>query len=301
MTKLDWNGMEAFVRVVQAGSFTVAARKLGLPVSSVSRAVSRLENDLGVRLLHRTTRKLRASDAGAAFFQRVQSVVSEAEEAARLLAGFAEKPHGLVRISAAPGAGDAAFARVLARVAERYPEVSVDLVLTNRFVDLVGEGIDFALRGGKLDDSSLIARKLSDSSLRMFAAPAYLERRGAPRTPAALATHDCLVYGSSAKRTLWRLHGPRGEHSVGVRGPVACDDLAFLRDAASAGLGIALLPEVLALAAVRAGKLRPVLPRYSVPGGGLFLVWPSQRLVPARVVAVRELLVEELSRLYAEE
>ncbi|HEY3500129.1 MAG TPA: LysR family transcriptional regulator, partial [Polyangiaceae bacterium] len=275
---------------------TAAAKVLGVPVSSVSRAVGHLEEELGVRLLHRTTRKLSLSDSGRVFFQRMQAAIAEAEEARRAVTGFATEPRGLVRITAAAGAGGERFARLLARVAARYPKISIDLHVTYRVVDLVSEGFDLAIRAGKLDDSSLVARKVAESELRLFAAPSYLADHGRPRTPADLAGHACLTYGKRAANTTLRLEGPRGKKVVNVRGPFSCDDMGFLREATVAGLGIALLPTELAEPAVRASRLVRVLPRWGIVGGGLYLVWPSQKLVPAHVAAVREMLIEELAR-----
>jgi DNA-binding transcriptional LysR family regulator len=291
---IDWNRATAFVRVVERGSFTAAAKQLGVPVSSVSRAVAHLEEDLGVRLLHRTTRKLSLNDSGRVFFQRMQAAVAEAEAARRAVGGFATEPRGVVRITAAAGAGGQRFARMIAKIAARYPDISIDLSVTSRVVDLVSEGIDLAIRGGMLHDSSLVARKIADSELRLFAAPSYLQQNGQPRTPAALASHACLTYGPRSLHPALRLTGPHGKKTIPVRVAFSCDDMSFLREAAIAGLGIALLPGELVGAALATARLRRVLPRWGVPGGGLFLVWPSQKLVPAHVVAVREMLIEEL-------
>lgn len=302
MATIDLNRISTFVRVVEAGSFTGAATALRLPTSSVSRAVARLEADLGARLLNRTTRKLSLTDAGRLFHERMQAVVSETEEATRAVAGFASAPRGIVRLTAPHDLGLSQLPEVIARIVRRHPGLIIDLVLTSRRVDLVEEGIDLALRGGRLEDSSLVARKLLSSALGIFAAPAYLERRGRPRALADLARHDCLSFagrGANGGRIPWRLVGPRGEESVTVSGPVVCGDMLFLREMALRGMGLALLPAEAYGADVKAGRLVRLLPRYSLPGGGLYLVWPSRTLVPARVVAVREALAEELSAVTA--
>jgi len=294
--KIDWQRATSFVRVVERGSFTAAAKQLGVPVSSVSRAVGHLEEELGVRLLHRTTRKLSLNDAGRAFFERMQAALAEAEEARRAVTGFIVEPRGVVRITAAAGAGGQRFARVLTKLSARHPHISIDLRVTYRVVDLVSEGIDLAIRAGNLDDSSLVARKVAESELRLFAAPSYLAERGRPRSPNELARHACLLYGERIASPTLRLHGPRGKKTVRVQSPLSCDDMSFLREAAIAGLGIALLPVELTSEAREARELVPVLPRWGVTGGGVYVVWPSRKLVPAHVVAVRELLIEELSR-----
>lgn len=298
MTTIDLNRIGVFVRVVEAGSFTAASKALGLPVSSVSRALAHLESDLGVRLLHRTTRKLSLTDGGQHFFARMQTVISETEDATRTLAGFATTPRGLVRITAPPGVGGVSLPHLIAKLKSRYPEIVLELQLTNQVVDLVAEGIDLAVRGGVLPDSTLVARKVAASELGIFGSPAYLERRGKPKSPADLAKHDCLSYGGRAGRIPWRLAGPKGVSTVAVSSSIICDDMMFLRGAAIAGSGLALIPIELTTAAVRSGRLVRVLPRYGYVGGGIFLVWPSQKLVPARVAVVRDFLLEELARVY---
>ena len=300
LTTIDLNRIATFVRVVDTGSFTRAAKQLGVPVSSVSRAVARLETEIGVRLLQRTTRKLSVTDAGQHFFERMQHVISEAEEATLAAAGFGSNPRGLVRISAPLRlGGDQRFAEIIAKLVRRHPGLVIELGLSNRFVDLIGEGIDLAVRAGALPDSSLVARRLAGSSLGVFASPDYLARRGQPRRPAELVNHDCLSYGGRAGKLPWRLAGPSGEQTIVVSGPVICDDMFFLLDAALVGMGLALVPVEIVGSELSAGRLVRVLPRYSYPGGGIYLVWPSQKLVPARVVAARELLIEELTKMYA--
>jgi DNA-binding transcriptional LysR family regulator len=297
MTIIDLNRAAAFVRVVEGGSFTAAGKVLAVPTSSVSRAVARLEEELGVRLLHRTTRKLSLTDSGQSFFRRMQAVVGEADEAVRAVGGFASEPRGTVRMTA-PNARTRRFPQIIAGIVRRYPGLVIELQLTNRVVDLVAEGIDLAIRAGLLADSSLVARRVAGSSLGLFASPDYLKRHGRPRAPRDLTRHTCLTYGGPQGKLPWRLRGPNGEKTVAVSGPIVCDDMTFLQEAAIAGAGIAILPSEICLEAVEAKELVRVMPRYSAggSGSGLYLVWPSQKLVPARVVAVREMLIDELSR-----
>src|SRR3954470_2142758 len=180
MAIIDLNRIAVFVRVGEAGGFTAAAAALGVPTSSASRAVSRLEEELGVRLLNRTTRKLNLTDEGRHFFQRMQTVLAEAEEATQEAAGFAREPRGPVRLTAPLDLGVQALPAIVRRIVERYPGIVIELALTSRRVDLVEEGIDLAIRGGRLEDSSLVSRKIASTDLGIFAAPAYLERRGRP-------------------------------------------------------------------------------------------------------------------------
>lgn len=296
---MDLNRIATFVRVAQSGSFTAAAKALGLPVSSVSRAVAALEQELGVRLLHRTTRRLSLTDGGQHFYLRMRNVVLEAEEATRAVMGFASEPRGVVRVTSGPDLGQHQLPGILQRIMRVYPGLTFELTLTPRVVDLVADGIDLAIRAGVLHDSSLVVRKIKDSALALYAAPAYLERRGRPRSLAELRQHDCLCYGERGSKAPWRLAGPTGTKTAAVKGPLVCDDMIFLREAAIVGLGIALIPEEVATASVRGGQLVPVMPRYRLGGGGIYVVWPSQKLVPAAVVAARELLIEELAKSYA--
>ena len=299
--KIDLNRAAVFVRVVEAGSFTAGARRLGANVSSVSRSVAHLESELGVRLIQRTTRRLSLTDAGDHYFRRMQAAITEAEEASLAAQGFGRDAHGVVRLTAPPNIGGGKrLSEIIASIGARHPGVVIELALTNRFVDLVADGIDLAVRAGKLSDSTLVVRKIADSELGIFGAPEYLARRGHPRRPSDLKQHACLNYGGREGKLPWRLSGPGGEQTLNVSGPIVCDDMTFLKDAAIGGMGLALVPVEVATPAVLAGQLVRVLPRHGYPSGGVYLVWPSQKLVPARVVAVREMLAEELSRMYAE-
>jgi DNA-binding transcriptional LysR family regulator len=295
---MDLNRSATFVRVVQAGSFTAAARALGLPVSSVSRSVAGLEQELGVRLLHRTTRRLSLTDGGQHFFRRMSTVLGEAEEAARAVMGFAVEVRGVVRITAPPDLGQHQLPRILRKLTDLHPGLSFELLLSTRVVDLVAAGVDLGIRAGELPDSSLVARKIRESGLAMFASPDYLERRGRPRTLDDLQQHECLCFGGRDGKLPWLLVGPGGARTVSVKGPITSDDMIFLRESACAGLGIALIPMDIVVAALKEGRLVRVLPRYGRTGGGMYVVWPSQKLVPAPVAAVRELLIAELGKLY---
>jgi DNA-binding transcriptional LysR family regulator len=295
MAKIDLNRIAVFVRVVEQGSFTAAAASLHLPVSSISRSVTNLEAELGVRLLHRTTRKLTLTDGGQHFFERMQAVLSEAEQASLAVAGFAGSPRGVVRITAPFGV--TGLPEIVAKATARYPDVVIDLSLTDRVVDLVGEGIDLAIRAGRLEDSSLVARKIAPSDLGIYASPAYLKRRGTPRKVADLTRHECLRHRGRAGMLPFRLDGPRGVEQVEVTGAVVCDNMLFMRALVLAGVGLALLPQQIAIADLEAGRLVRVLPRHSVLGAGFYVVWASHKLVPARVAVVRELLIDELVKL----
>jgi DNA-binding transcriptional LysR family regulator len=297
MTIIDVNRMATFVRVVEAGSFTVAATALGLPTSSVSRAVARLEEELGVRLLNRTTRKLSLTGPGGQYFKRVQSVVSEARDASAEVSGQSVHHGGTVRITAPVDFGPLALPRIVTALARKYPRLELDLTLTGRRLDLIEEGIDLAVRAGVLDDSSLVARKITPSELGVYAAPAYLKGKTRPRAPADLRAHDCVRLRPRRGTMAWRLEGPDGRHEIAVSGSIIADDMGFVCSAVLAGAGLGFLPIETVHKDVKAGRLIRLLPAYALRGAGLYIVWPSQRLLPARVVLVRDFLLAELTKI----
>jgi DNA-binding transcriptional LysR family regulator len=210
MSTIDLNQVATFVKVVESGSFTAAAAALGLPKSSVSRGVGRLEDSLGVRLLQRTTRKLHLTEAGRGYFQQARVALGGLHEANAVVADLGQEPHGTVRITTPADSGDGLFANLIAGFVALHPRIRVEVSLTGRRVDLVAEGFDLAVRAGPLDDSSLVARRVAATDLRLYAAPSYLERRGRPRRLADLAAHDCLALRTSQGLFPWRLTGPRG-------------------------------------------------------------------------------------------
>lgn len=292
--KVDLNRVTTFVQVVEAGSFTAAARQLRLPISSVSRAVARVEEELGVRLLHRTTRKLALTEAGRRYFQRMQAVVTEAQSAADDAAGESRQATGTVRITAPPDAGLLRLAPLVSEIVRNHPGLHIDLTLTMRPLDLIDEGIDLAIRGGRLEDSTLVAHRIGPNDFGVVAAPAYLATHGTPRTPRDLETHDCIRLRSRDGLLPWRLQGPGGTRDLPVAGALICDDMGFAHQATLAGAGLGFLPIQVLGEDLRAGRLVRVLPRHLMRGGSLFIVWPSQRLLPARVALVRDLLLAGL-------
>jgi DNA-binding transcriptional LysR family regulator len=289
--------ISTFVSVVDAGSFTAAAKHLGVPKSSVSRGVARLEEDLGVRLLQRTTRKLHLTEAGQRYFEQTRAALAGLEEATAQVTDMGREPRGLIRLTTPVDFGKDTFAELMAAFLGRYPLIKLDLVMTGRRVDLVAEGVDLALRAGPLDDSSLVARRLSQTGLRLYAAPAYLQRKGRPRRFADLEQHDCIIHRSGRGIEPWRLQGPRGWETTRPAGPVIVDDMGFVQRLARAGMGIALLPTFTASDDVASGALEPVLPTYGLDTEGLYIVSPPLRHVPARVALLRDYLIEEVPRL----
>ena len=287
--------MSIFARVVEAGSFTAVAAALGTPKSSVSRAVLRLEEALGVRLLQRTTRKLTLTPAGERYLADVRGPIARVAEASDEVSDMGREPGGLVRVSIAR-MEDLVIADLFAAFARAYPKVRVELVVTGRRVNLIEENIDLALRAGPLDDSTLVARKVAVAELGLYAAPSYLERRGHPRRFAALATHDCVLHKTATGLQPWRLAGPRGVERVEVTGPIIADDLGAVRQLTLAGVGIALMPDVAVQPEVERGALVRVLPAYALRGAPVNLVSVPLRHVPVRVKLLRDFLLRELPK-----
>jgi DNA-binding transcriptional LysR family regulator len=292
---VDLNRITAFVRVVEAGSFTAAAAPLGLRKSSVSRSVAALEADLGIRLLQRTTRKLFLTDAGRAFYDRTRDALAGIEDARQTVSSLGAEPRGVVRVSAPVD-----LARDLATVTAAFLRanvgVRVEAVLTARHVDLVEEGFDLAVRAGSLTDSSLHARRLGNPELGLFASAAYLDRVGRPRRLADLARHECVLRRAGSSVAKWRLSGPRGDEEVTVHGRADTDELAFVRGMVLAGFGIALLPVPFVTPFAETGEIERVLPRYAQRSSPVHIVWPNRRFEPAAVKLFREALAEALPR-----
>jgi len=292
---LDLNLVSTFARVVEAGSFTAVATALGTPKSSVSRAVLRLEEALGVRLLQRTTRKLTLTPAGERYLTEVRGPIARVAEASDEVSELGREPGGLVRVSTAP-LEDRAVADLFAAFVRAYPKIRVEIVVTSRRVNLIEENIDLALRAGALDDSTLVARKVGVAELRLYAAPSYIERRGHPRTFAALATHECVLHKTATGLHPWRLAGPRGVERVEVTGPIVADDLGSVRQLTLAGVGIALMPDMVVRADVERGALVRVLPAYALRGAPVHLVSVPLRHVPVRVKLLRDFLLREIPK-----
>jgi DNA-binding transcriptional LysR family regulator len=288
---MDLNLLTIFEAVARTASFSAAARELGLPKSSVSRGIAALEADLGVQLLFRTTRKVSPTAAGAALNERLAPLLRSVRSALGDLPEREEEPSGTLRVTAPVDLGVLFLADVVTRYTARYPSVSVDLHLTGRVVDLVGEGFDVALRvGARLEDSTLLVRRVAAVVVQVFASPLYLARRGTPRAEADLDGHDWVVFRSGPQKL--RVTSPRDVVGASGAGRIVCDDLLFVRDAVRAGSGLGLLPAFVAAPDVLAGALVRVLPRYERTTAWLHVVTPAAKHVPRKVTAFRELLLE---------
>jgi DNA-binding transcriptional LysR family regulator len=297
--EVDLNRVAVFLRVVELQSFTAAAEALGLPKSSVSRSVARLEESLGVQLLQRTTRAVQLTDAGRLYFEEASRALGALEQAQATLSQLDARPQGAVRITAPGDLGALVLAPLAARFVRRTPGITLDFVLTARMVNLVEEGVDLAVRAGPLRDSSLISRRVNGLETRIFASPAYLDARGTPSSLQDLSAHDCVVFRPRRGEVVWTLVGPGGETRVPVKGPVGSDDFAFAREAVLAGAGVGLLPALHCEQDVALGRLVRLLGAYTGPSAPLHVVWPPSRHVPKRVLVVREWLVNSLGAIDA--
>ncbi|MFP2925126.1 LysR family transcriptional regulator [Pyxidicoccus sp. 3LG] len=290
---MDLNRIATFIHVVEAGTFTAAATRLKLPTSSVSRSVAKLEQDLGIVLLERTTRRISLTEAGRAYYERAREAVAGLDEATQLAGEAAIEPSGIVRLAAPPELMGK-IASTLGDFVRRHPKIHVDVVTTARGAELVGGDVDIAITSGPLADSSLMVRRLGMTVSRLYASADYLERRGQPRTIAELARHDAVLYRGTGGQATWELVGPRGPESVKVQGVLSGDNLEFVRSAVADGHGISLLPEHLASQLCSPGApLTLVLPKVTAVGALQSLVHPSRHL-PKRVTLLREFLSEQL-------
>lgn len=277
----DLNHVALFAKVVEAGSFSAAARVLALPKATVSRKVAQLEADLGARLLQRTTRRVTPTALGRAYYEDVAKGLMSFEKAREQIAATQAEPAGTLRIAAPVGLGTQKLMGWIEEFLGIYDKVRFDLKLTDDPVDVIGEGIDLAFRPGKLPDSSLVTRRLGTSRLCLVASPAYLTRRGRPTRIEDLGTHDCIAFGPSLDNEVWRLKGPRGWREVAVHARITVDGSYAEVHAALTGLGIALLPLALIHDDLTAGRLEQVLTDYGVEGGTMNIVYPSNRHMPA--------------------
>jgi DNA-binding transcriptional LysR family regulator len=283
----------AFHSVVKHSSFAKAADELSLSPSGVSRIVTRLEERLGVRLVQRTTRSLSLTEAGAAFYARASQILADLLDAEAEVQKATAQPRGNLRITASIGFGQLYVSPLLELILERFPELSLDLTLTNRFVDIIDEGIDLAIRIGALSDSRLIARRLCNNQRVLVASPSYLARRGVPTRPDELTEHDVVIFTGFSKAREWKLVGPDGTISVAVSGRIATNNLDVLTHAAKKGLGITVGPTMAVNQALLSGELVRVLEPYEFEPSAIFAVYPSARQLSTKVRAVVDFLVEK--------
>ena len=290
---MDLNEILVFAKVAETGSFSGAAKKLDMPKSTVSRKIADLEQRLGARLIQRTTRRLSLTDAGRAYFEHGARIVAELEEAERAVGNLQDSPRGKLRVTAPLNFGF--LGAIAAGYLARYPEVELELVCTDRVVNLVEEGFDVAIRARALGDSSLIARSLGQVGTLMVADPSYVERRGRPREPKELAKHDCVVFGAGGDRGRWKLRRKSSAVEVTVAPRLVVNDFEAVHEAVIAGLGIGLIPDFRCAGDLRDRRLEHVLPEWSVADTPIHAVYPSTRHLSPKIRAFVDHLQKEMS------
>jgi DNA-binding transcriptional LysR family regulator len=291
-----WLAMEAFVRVVEAGSFVAAAERLAMSTSSLSRLVAELEQHLGARLLNRTTRRLSLTESGQSYYERCVTLLADLAEAEAIAGQTAAQPRGTIRLTCSHSMAERRIAAAIAEFEARYPDVRFDLVVSDRTVDLVEEGFDLAVRVGQVGGDRLVARRLGTMTMVLCAAPAYLARHGAPASLADLGAHNALTYAYASTPRLWRFSDAAGgEHEVRVTGSLHANSGDALRAAAVAGLGVVYEPDFLLADALAQGQLVRLLTAYTGGIREIWAVYPSRRHLSLKV----RLFVEHIAQGFA--
>ena len=290
----DLNLMAIFARVVEAGSFAEAARRMATSRSAISKAVAKLEKELGARLLNRTTRYLSLTEIGASVSEHCTRMLSEAEQARKLVDSLTTAPRGLLRVSASVAFGTLHIAPALAVFLSRYPEIRIDLTITDRWVDLAEEGYDVAIRVTGAPPPNWVARKLAPVRRKLCATPGYFDQRGVPQSPADLVLHNCLDYTRSGEQGHWRFTGPDGDISVPVTGPLHVDDDEALSQAVLGGLGIGLLPTFIIGKDLQSGKLQAALSEYIPVEQHVYAMYLPTRHLPSKVRVFIDFLVAHI-------
>ncbi|WP_457938704.1 LysR family transcriptional regulator [Mesorhizobium sp. 10J20-29] len=285
--------MRAFIDVVEAEGFSAAARKIGRSKALLSKYVRELEDDLGALLLNRTTRQFSLTETGHTYFQRATEIIREVDSLAETVRESSGDVRGRIKLSAPRTFGDAAIGQSLIDFAVAHPDIVLDINLDDRFVDLVEEGFDLAIRISRLENSSLIARRLSPFSVGVSGSLALIARLGTPTRPQDLAHLPCIVDTNGRWKSNWPFLGDDGDQvSVSVTGPIEVNSPMAARAAAVAGLGFAILPDFIAAPDIAAGRLIPLLTDRMLPGGGIFAVYPHRRYLPAKVRVFVDFLVQ---------
>lgn len=285
--------MQAFVTVVDQGGFTDAARKMGVSKSAVSKHVSALEQRLAVRLLNRTTRRVSPTEIGLAYYDRAQAVLHDAAEADNMVTSMQETPKGSLRISVPVSFGVNQLSTAVARFLCAYPEIDIHMVLDDRFVELVAEGFDMAIRVGRLEDSSLKARKLAEAATVLVASPDYLAGNGTPKSIDELCDHRLLHYTNLASGNFWKLRSASGEErQIRVGGRLTANNGDSLLKAAEAGLGIAMLPSFILRDSLETGRLVEILPDNAPEPIGIYALYPEGRFTQPKLRALIDFLAD---------
>lgn len=287
----NWEGIAEFVTVAETQSFTLAAKKLGISTAHVSRQVSDLESRLATKLLHRTTRKVSITEAGTIYYQRCRQLLDDLQEAEHAVNDLHSKPTGKLKITAPITFGELIIAPLINNFIARYPELEVELQLSNQKMDLVAEGYDLGIRQGQLEDSSMMAKRLATRTLFVCAAPAYLAAFGTPTKLTDLNQHNCL----QGSLDHWRLQDNGKTRNIHINGNLRCNSGRALADAALKGLGIVQLPGEYVRGYIRKGQLLPLLGDYCAPDEGVWAIYPHNKHLLPKVRMLIDYLDQELS------
>ncbi|MFL6652466.1 MAG: LysR family transcriptional regulator [Sulfurifustaceae bacterium] len=290
-------GMAVFAKVVEAKGFSNAARQLGLTKSAVSKRVASLERSLGVTLLHRTTRALSLTEAGRVLYRHAADTSRLAETARGSVSQLSETPRGTLRVTTAAPFGNLCLAPLLPKFFARYPDVRIHLSMTDRLVDLADEGFDLAIRLARKLPDGLIARKLMPVQYVVCAAPSYLKRAPALRTPQDLARHNCLYFAHGDVADKWVFDGPGGRQTVRITGNLIVNHAEIIRDAVVAGMGVGLISTFTVARELKAGRLKVLLPKWKPQGSfgaAFYAVWLPRRYLPSALRVFIDFLVEHL-------
>lgn len=284
-----------FVNVADAGSFNKAAQQAGLSTPALSKRISKLEQDLGAQLIHRTTRRLSLTEAGESLYVHAKNIEGQVSDAIASVSAFSQGLTGTIKMSVPTISGELLLAEAVAEFCQKYPNINVDMRLENDFVDLVGEGLDLAIRTGKLEDSSLIAKSLIQSNWVVCCSPSYIERHGEVTNLESLKDHNCLAYTYQAQGSFdWRFTRNNIEESVRISGSFATNNAQALRKAALAGFGIVYVPRCCVYEDLQQGKLVTILPDYQPRRLGVYAIYPFTKYLPEKL----RLLIEHVKQAY---
>lgn len=288
----DLNLMAVFAHVAETGCFSAAARRLGMSRSAVSKAVAKLEKELGARLLNRSTRHLSMTEVGAAYVEHCSRILDEAVRAEQVVDHLHAQPRGVLKVAASVAFGTLHVAPALADFLGRYPELDIDMTIADRAIDMAEEGCDVVVRVARDLPPNLVARRLAPVRRKLCATPAYFGKHGVPRIPQDLARHNCLDYTHSGEQGLWRFTGPEGDIAVPVSGRLRINDDEALSQAVLGGLGLALLPTFIIGKDLQAGRLRAALSEYIPVERHVYALYLPTRHLPAKVRAFIDSLLE---------
>jgi DNA-binding transcriptional LysR family regulator len=294
-----FEAMEMFVRIVETGSFSSVARELSTTQPTISKQLTALESHLKTRLLNRSTRKLSLTESGQAYYERCKRIIEDVREAESTLGRLQGSISGHLHINTSIAMGQMFLTPLVLKFQRQYPELSVELTLNDRFIDVVEEGVDVAIRIGRLVESNLVARKIGATRRAAIATPGYLERHGRPKHPQDLTHHNCLLYSYLSTGNEWLFQGPEGEIRVRVSGNFKSNNGHALREALLAGLGIAVSPDWLAHDGLLEGTIEAILTEFAPTPMEINAVFPSNRMLSAKVRAFVDFLQHEFRQIPA--